>query len=133
MNTLSSTIDARLGEFSTAITNIEERLSSLDVLPGLVTRLSAAEEAILQVQTEQLSFRHQVAALSTANPAPTTLDVSAANRLKKLEHDVQNLCTLQRSVANEHVITGLPTTTTETSTMKGLVFALYLYIRFLED
>ena len=52
MNTLSSTIDARLGEFSTAITNIEERLSSLDVLPGLVMQLSAAEEAISRVQTE---------------------------------------------------------------------------------
>ena len=122
MNTLSSTIDARLGEFSTAISNIEERLSSLDVLPGLVTRLSAAEEAISHVQTEQLSLRQQVAALSTAKQAPPALDASAANRLKKLENDVQNLCTLQRSVANELVITGLPTTT-ETSTMKGLVFA----------
>ena len=108
---VKTTLNTRLEQVSTRITNLEERVSPLDDLPFLLSRLSAAEEAITQVQSEQANLRCQYDKLCTTNSA-AALDVSAVRRKEKLEHDIQYLNACQRSLSNELMITGLSITDT---------------------
>ena len=54
---VKTTLNTRLNEVFTRMTNLEGKLASLEDLPLLTTRLSAAEEAITQIQTEQTNLR----------------------------------------------------------------------------
>ena len=49
---VKTTLNTRLDEVSTRMTNLEGRLTPLDDLPLLSNRLSAAKEAITQIQSE---------------------------------------------------------------------------------
>ena len=109
------------------MTNLEERLTPLDDLPLISTRLSAAEEAIAQVQSEQAKLRREYDELSTNNPT-VALDVSAVRRMERLEQDTQHLNAAQRSLTNELVITGLPIT--DSASSKGAVYAA---LKLLDD
>ena len=103
------------------MTNLEESLTPLDDLPLISTRLSAAEEAIAQVQSEQANLRREYAELSTNNPT-VALNVSAVRRMERLEQDIQHLNAAQRSLTHELVITGL--TITDSALPKGAVYAV---------
>ena len=75
----------------------------------LANRLSAAEEAISQVQSEQVNLRRQFDELCITNSA-TAPDESAVRRLEKLEHDLQHISAVQRSLSSELMITVPPIT-----------------------
>ena len=106
---VQTTLNTRLEEVSTRMTNLEERLSPLDDLPLLSSRLSAAEEAITQMQSEQANLRRQYEELCTTNSA-AALDVSSMRRIEKLEYDYRHLNAAQQNLSNELVMTGLPIT-----------------------
>ena len=112
---VKTTSNTRLEEVSTRISILEGRLAPLDDLPFLSTRLSAAEEATIQVQSEQTNLR------STTN-STAALDVTAVRRMEKLEHDIQHLNAALRSLSNELVITELRIT--DTISPKGAVCTL---------
>ena len=131
LSTLSSSLDARfdqvqttlntrLEEVSTRMTNLEEKLLPLDDLPLLSSRLSAAEEAITQMQSEQANLRRQYEELCTTNSA-AALDVSSMKRIEKLEYDYRHLNTAQQNLSNELVMTGLPIT--DPTSLNGAVYA----------
>ena len=122
---VQTTLVTRLEEVSTRITNLEAR--PLEDLPILSTRLSAAEEAITHVQSEQANLRRQLDEISSANSVAAR-DVSADLRIEKLERDLHNLNTTQRSLSNELVISGL--SLTDASSSKGVVFAA---LKLLDD
>ena len=101
------------------MTNLEEKLSPLDDLPLLSSRLSAAEEAITQMQSEQANLRGQYEELCTMNSA-AAFDVSSMRRIEKLEYDYRHLNAAQQNLSNELVITGLPIT--DPTSLNGAVY-----------
>ena len=113
---MQTTLNTRLDEVFTRMTNLEGRLAPLEDLPLLSTRLSAAEK----VQTEQAHLRRQYDELCTANSAAAP-DVSSVRRIEKLENDYRQLNAAQLNLSNELVITGLPPT--DTTSLKGAVYA----------
>ena len=117
---MKTTLDTRLNEVFTRMTNLEGKLAPLEDLPLLTTRLSAAEEAIEQIQTEQTNLRRQYDELCAANSAAAP-DASSVSRIEKLENDYRQLNAAQQNLSNELVITGLPTT--DTTSLKGAVYA----------
>ena len=117
---VKTTLDTRLNEVFTRTTNLEGKLVPLEELPLLTTRLSAAEEAIEQIQTEQTNLRRQYDELCAANSAVTP-DASSVSRIEKLENDYRQLNAAQQNLSYELVITGLPTS--ETTSLKGAVYA----------
>ena len=124
---VQTTLVTRLEEVSTRITNLEARLSPLEDLPILSTRLSTAEEAITLVQSEQANLCRQLDEISSANSVAAR-DVSADLRIEKLERELHNLNTAQRSLSNKLVICGL--SLTDASSSKGVVFAA---LKLLDD
>ena len=102
------------------MTNLEGKLAPLEDLPLLSTRLSAAEEAITQIQTEQTNLRRQYDELCAANSAAAP-DASSVSRIEKLENDYRQLNAAQQNLSNKLVITRLPTT--DTTSLKGAVYA----------
>ena len=109
------------------MTNLEGKLAPLEDLPLLTTRLSAAEEAITQLQTEQTNLRRQYDELCVDNSAAAP-DVSSVRRIEKLENDYRQLNAAQQNLSNELVITGLPTT--DTTSLAG---AAYAVLKLLDD
>ena len=85
---VKTTLNTRLDEVSTLMTNLEGRLAPLDDLPLLSNRLSAAEEAITQVQSEQVNLRREFGELCSASSAAAP-DISNVRRIGKLERDYQ--------------------------------------------
>ena len=124
---VKNTLNTRLNEVFTRMTNLEGKLAPLEDLPLLTTRLSAAEEAITQIQTEQTNLRRQYDELCTANSAAAPV-VSSVRRIEKLENDYRQLNTAQQNLSNELVITGLPTTDTT-----SLTDAAYAFLKLLDD
>ena len=117
---MKTTLNTRLDEVFTRITNLEGRLAPLEDLPLLSTHLSAAEEVITRVKTEQANLRRQYDELCAANSAAAP-DVSSVRRIDKLENCYPQLNAAQQNLSNELVITGLPTT--DTTSLKGAVYA----------
>ena len=72
---VKTTLNTRLNEVFTRMTNLEGKLAPLEDLPFLTTRLSAAEEAITQIQIEQTNLRRQYDEICAENSAATP-DVS---------------------------------------------------------
>ena len=117
---VKSTLNARLDEVSTRMTNLEGRLAPLNDLPLLSNRLSAAEEVINRVQSEQAYLNRKFDVLRTANSAAVP-DITNVRRIEKLEHDYQILNAAQRSQSKELVISGLKIT--DTTSLKGAAYA----------
>ena len=117
---VKTTLNTRLDEVSTRMTNLEERLTPLDDLPLISTRLSAAEEAIAQVQSEQANLRREYGEFCSANSVAAS-DGSAVRRIEKLERVFENLNAAQRNLSSELVITGLQIS--DTTSLKGAVYA----------
>ena len=124
---VQTTLVTRLEEVSTRITNLEAKLSPLEDLPILSTRLLAAEEAITLVQSEQANLRRQLDEISLANSVAAR-DVSADLRIEKNERELHNLNTAQRSLSNELVISGL--SLSDASSSKSVVF---VSLKLLDD
>ena len=82
---MQTTLVTRLEEVSTRITNLEARLSPLEDLPILSTRLSTAVEAITHMQSEQANLRRQLDKISSANSVAAR-DVSAGLRIEYTEY-----------------------------------------------
>ena len=117
---VKTTLNTRLNEVFTRMTNLKGRLAPLEDLTLLSTRLSAAEVAITQVQTEQANLRRQYDELCAANSAAVP-DVSSIRRIEKIENDYRQLNAAQQNLSNGLVITGLPTI--DTTSLKGAVYA----------
>ena len=124
---VKTTFNTRLEEVSTRMTNLEERLSPLDVLPLLATRLAAGEDSISQVQSEQGNFRRQFDKICTTNSA-AALNVSVVRQIAKLAHYIHHLNAAQRSLFNELGITGLSITDTTCSKVTE-----YAALKLLDD
>ena len=102
------------------MSNLEGKLAPFEDLLLLTTRLSAAEQAITQIQTEQTNLHRQYDELCAANSAAAP-GVSSVRRIEKLENDYRQLNAAQQNLFNELVITGLRTT--DTTSLKGAVYA----------
>ena len=97
---VKTTLNTRLNEVFTRMTTLEGKFAPLEVLPLLTTRLSAAKEAITQIQTEQTYLRCQYDELCAANSAAAP-DVSSVRRIEKLENDCRELNAAQQNLFNE--------------------------------
>ena len=122
---VKTTLNTRLDEVSTRMTILEGRLAPLDDLPLLSNRLSAAEETITQVQSEQANLRRAFGELCSANSAAAP-DISNGRRIEKLERDYQILNAAQRSQSKELVISGLQIS--DTTSPKGAVYAALKFL-----
>ena len=91
-----TTLNIWLNEVFTCMTILEGKLAPLEDLTLLTTRLSATEEAITQIQTEQSNLRRQYDELCAANSAAAS-DVSSVRRIEKLENDYRQLNVTQKT------------------------------------